>query len=185
MQYPNCLVIPLINQEKVISVMELQAKCKKGLEVEFKPFNERKTNNMNSYMWALCDKIAKDNVFKGKRGNPQTDKEVYKEAIREKGVCDYVWVLKERYDKIKVFHEGNSIGNQLIKIEQSDTHYHCKMCFGTSKDYTIKDMSLVIDYIIAQATELGIETLTPRELEQLKSSWNMSKSVTIDTEKHE
>ena len=173
LQYPNALIIPLLSQDKCIKVMELQSKCKKGLEVEFKPYSERKTNNMNSYMWALCDKIAKDNVFKGRRGNPQTDKEVYREAVREKGVSEYVLVEKDRFENVKKFYESDtkSVGNQLIKLQENDTYYQCKICFGTSKEYSIKDMSYVIDYIIAQAEELGIETLTPKELAKLKSQW--------------
>jgi hypothetical protein len=37
--------------------------------------------------------------------------------------------------------------------------------------YDTKEMSVLIDGIVSEAKELGIETLTPDELERIKSAW--------------
>ena len=37
--------------------------------------------------------------------------------------------------------------------------------------YDSKEMSLLIDGIVSECKELGIETLTPAELERMKSAW--------------
>ena len=37
-------------------------------------------------------------------------------------------------------------------------------------------MANFIDYIVEEAKELGIQTLTPNEIEQLKNNWIVSNS---------
>ena len=49
------------------------------------------------------------------------------------------------------------------------THY--KIYKGSS-EFDTKEMSIFIDGIVQEATQLGIETRTPSELALLKSEWN-------------
>ena len=170
LQYPNALIIPLVSQEKAISVMELQSKCKKGLEVEFKPYSERRTLSMNAYLWVLCDKIAKNSIFQEKRGNPMTAELYYKECILQKGVWHFMQIVKEAYEEHKRMWERLGEGNQLVMWEERKGSYIFKQYYGSSC-YNKEQMSILIDYIISQAEELGIETLTPKELEKLKAQW--------------
>ena len=37
-----------------------------------------------------------------------------------------------------------------------------------------EEMSMIIDDTVNEAKELGIETMTPKEIERLKSLWNPS-----------
>lgn len=48
------------------------------------------------------------------------------------------------------------------------THY--KVYKGSS-EYDSKEMSILIDGIISEAEELGIETLPPHEIQRLKEMW--------------
>jgi hypothetical protein len=48
------------------------------------------------------------------------------------------------------------------------THY--KVYKGSS-EYDTREMSIFIDGIVSEAKQLNIETLTPKELENLKNSW--------------
>lgn len=41
-----------------------------------------------------------------------------------------------------------------------------------SSSYDTKEMSRLIDYIADEAKGLGIETMTPDELAQLKAAWD-------------
>jgi hypothetical protein len=47
---------------------------------------------------------------------------------------------------------------------------HLAILIGSSQ-YDTKQMSILIDGIVSEAKELGIETMTPAELQELKSSW--------------
>ena len=45
-------------------------------------------------------------------------------------------------------------------------------CYFGSSTYNTKEMSVLIDGIVYEAKELGIETLPPDELERMKVEWN-------------
>ena len=181
--YDNCLVIPLASREKGFEIVQLQEKAKKGLEVEFKPFNEKRTKDANGYLWILCDKIAKHDIFKGTKTTKET---IYKDAIKEVGVFDILPIKAEAVAEWIRKWQARGLGWYSEVMEDSKLQGYKKVIsYWGSSSYNTKEMADLIDYVVSQATELGIETLTPRELEQLKSSWNMSKSVTTATEKHE
>ena len=48
------------------------------------------------------------------------------------------------------------------------THY--KVYKGSS-EYDTREMSILIDGIVQEAKDLGVETLPPNEIEKLKTSW--------------
>jgi hypothetical protein len=48
------------------------------------------------------------------------------------------------------------------------THY--KIYKGSS-EYTTLEMAVLIDGIVSEAKELGIETIPPKEIERLKTMW--------------
>ena len=41
-----------------------------------------------------------------------------------------------------------------------------------SSSYNVKEMRDLVNYIIAECEELGIETMSPAELESLMEGWN-------------
>ena len=45
-----------------------------------------------------------------------------------------------------------------------------------SHTYDTRDMSILIDGTVQEAKELGIETMTPSEIERMKSAWQARKS---------
>jgi hypothetical protein len=47
---------------------------------------------------------------------------------------------------------------------------HIKVYKGSS-EYDSREMAVLIDGIISEAKEMGIETLPPREVERLKEMW--------------
>jgi hypothetical protein len=44
-------------------------------------------------------------------------------------------------------------------------------CFFGSSTYNTKEMSVLIDGVVSECKELGIETMTPDELAGLKNEW--------------
>lgn len=130
---------------------------------EIKEHKEKRSLNANAYAWVLIGKIA--NVV----GN--TKEEVYKEYIKNKGIYRIVTIDEKAAPTfIKVWQEqglGWVCETSLTKIAGlvDVTAY-----YGTSS-YNTKQMANFIDYIVQEAKELGVETLTPDEIEKLKASW--------------
>lgn len=126
--------------------------------------NHKRSLNANSYMWVLADKIAK--VIKSSR------EDVYKTAIKEVGVYDDMAVVSAASERfVKNWNEkgvgwfAESFGES--KVKGAD---RVRVYYGSSI-YDKAEMARLIDYIVQEANNLHIETLTPAELERLKNNW--------------
>lgn len=128
---------------------------------EIKEHRERRSQNANSYAWVLISKIA-DAVRKNKD-------EVYLEMLKAYGQSDMVSVVSN-IDVSKYFKYYERAGASELNGKKF-THY--RVYKGTS-EYDSLEMSIFIDGIVQEAENLGIQTLTPKELERLKSLWNQS-----------
>ena len=62
---------------------------------------------------------------------------------------------------------------QFVRMDAEKKFTHYKIYKGSS-EYDSREMAILIDGVISEAKEMGIETMTPQELERLKKSWNQS-----------
>ena len=121
---------------------------------EIKEHHEKRSLSANAYAWALIGKIA-DEMRKSKE-------EVYLTCLKDYGQSEVVSVLASINVKgyFKYFEEW---GRGFVG-EKEFIHY--KVYKGSS-EYDSKEMSILIDGIIQEAQNLGIETITPAEKERL------------------
>ena len=138
------------------------------LAIDAKKYREHRSLDANAYCWQLIDKIAK------KLG---VDKWTwYLHCIREYGVFqdlkiapEAVFILQRYFRYIEPFNDGygaNSDGSEGNEEELITVRCY----FGSSK-YDSKEMSDLIEGVVREAQELGIETLTPDEQAKLISVW--------------
>lgn len=124
---------------------------------------EKRSLNANAYCWTLIGKIAE--VV----GN--TKEEVYREYIRNKGIYQVVTLNSKAVKTFEKLWTEKGLGwiceTSETKIEGliDVTAY-----YGTSS-YNTKQMANFIDYVVQEAKELDIETLTPAEIQRLKDLW--------------
>ena len=127
---------------------------------------ERKKRSLdaNAYAWVLIDKLAE------KLGRSKID--IYRQYIREiGGVSETVCVLEKAAEKLIEGWENNGIGWQAETIPSKiDGCTNVILYFGSST-YDTAQMSRLIDMVIFDCKEQGIETLTPFELDALKERW--------------
>lgn len=133
-------------------------------EVEIKPKKRKRSLDANAYMWVLCDKIAK---VAG-----TTKEAVYLDTVRDVGVFDYIMVADKAVDAFIEKWKTNGIGWHAEKHHKAKVE-GCTViiAYYGSSTYDTKQMSRLVDMIVQMAKELGIETMTPKELEQLKEKW--------------
>ncbi len=62
-----------------------------------------------------------------------------------------------------------------VKEGKDGRMYRTYMMLRGSSDYDSREMSKLIDGLVAEAKELGIETLTPEELHEMNERWGISK----------
>ena len=126
--------------------------------LKIKEHKEKRSLNANAYAWVLIGKIA-DAL--------RTDKDsVYLTMLKKYGQSDLVSVqahidVKGYFKYYEEFGRASLQGKEFI-------HYRV---FKGSSEYDSREMAVLIDGIISDAQELGIETLPPHEIERLKSIW--------------
>lgn len=112
----------------------------------------------------LCDKIAKvvRNI---------TKENVYKDAIKNIGSFEPIIVEEKAFCKFKEIWEKQGLGFIVQEVYRKEKCVKVHCYYGSST-YDSKEMSTLIDFIVNEAKELGIETMTPIELSRLKEEWH-------------
>jgi hypothetical protein len=148
-------------------VKALMDKYVEGKEYTVKIERKRAKRSLdaNAYCWVLCKKLA------GVLG-VYTDTDIYMECIRKYGVSDIRPVKKDFAEDLCRMWDGQGIGNQHVVMGPSkhDGYINIKFYWGSSK-YNTLDMSRLIDGIVSDCREQGVETMTPDEIERLKQAW--------------
>ena len=129
----------------------------------------KRSLDANAYMWTIADKIAE--VIHDTKEN------VYRSAIREVGVFSDVAVqIGEPMAQLITAWSDNGIGWFVETFDTNLTDINgnkmrrIRLYKGSSR-YDTKQMSRLIDYIVNEARNLGIETDTPEEIERMKVLW--------------
>ena len=138
----------------------------KKMAVEIKEKRGGRSLDANAYCWVLCDKIAQTKGLRVKKGD------VYRRAIRDYGVTTVVPVETDRLDMILQAWDDQGYGNDhdIIGKSKFDGYTNVRLYVGSSK-YDSKEMAVLIDGLVADAEELGIDTMTTSEIEELKRLW--------------
>ena len=125
---------------------------------DIKPHREKRSLNANAYAWSLMGKIA-DAVRSSKD-------EVYLEMLNRYGQRTVVSVRSD-IDVRGFFKYYQPYATGYV----GDTEFTHYLVFKGSSEYDTKEMSVLIDGIISEAKDLGIETLPPAEILRLKEMW--------------
>lgn len=136
----------------------------KELTVEIKQYRNRRSLDANAYLWVLCQKIAES--------IGQTADNVYRAFIRRVGQWEMLPIKSEAVDRWLEVWGGKGIGwfAEVAYTSKLEGYTTIKSYYGSSV-YDTREMSILIDEIVTECKELGIETMTPAEIESLKSQW--------------
>lgn len=155
----------LLNSNEINQVEEL-----KGLKlnVELKKWIKKRTLDCNAYMWVLIQKIAEkisteDAVI--------TKEQIYRDAIKEVGAYSIVPIKSEAVEEWTRIWKSNGIGwiceTQLSKLDG----FTNVMCYHGSSVYNQKEMNRLVNVIVEECRNLGIETKPDEELKSLLEEW--------------
>lgn len=135
------------------------------LDIKIKKHRNKRSLNANAYCWVLLQKLAE-------ALNTSKD-ELYLVMLERYGQFTHIVVKPNVVDKVK--EEWRTV-RELGKITVNGKEGIQLQCYFGSSTYDTKEMATFIDGIVSECQTLGIETMTPNELEALKSSWNASNS---------
>jgi hypothetical protein len=130
----------------------------KTKEYEIKEYKEKRSLNSNAYLWTLCNEIA-DILNTSKE-------EVYLKMLKRYGKSEVISILADIQIKqyLKYYEEfGETLLNgKLFK--------HYKVFMGSSEMNT-KEMSVLLNGIVSEAKEMGIETLEDKKINSMIERW--------------
>lgn len=119
---------------------------------------QKRSLNANAYMWLLINKIA--DVMR------LSKEEVYFQMLKDYGQSEVVSLLYD-IDVSDYFKYYEVIGESMLNGKRFK---HLKIYKGSS-EFDTREMSILLDGVVREAQELGIETITPNEIEHLKEIW--------------
>lgn len=125
---------------------------------EVKPYRQKRSLNANAYAWVLINEMA---------NRLRTSKdEVYQEMLKRYGQSKVISVLSD-IDISRFVKYYEEIGKGHVEGKEF-THYRC---FIGSSEYDSREMAILIDGIVDEAQELGIDTLPTTAVERMKALW--------------
>lgn len=137
-------------------------KIQKGCEVSFTDIKKVRSLNANGYMWILCDQIAE--VIKS------TKEEVYRQAVMNVGVFAPICVKDVAFPHTKRVWEARGVGYILQDVARRSNWVLCNAYIGSS-NYTSKEMARLINELVQEAENVGIDTISSKEREKLILKW--------------
>jgi hypothetical protein len=136
----------------------------KELDVEIKQHRKKRSLSANAYCWVLVDKIA------ARSGVDKTS--VYRETIRNiGGVSDIVCCQDRAVEALRSGWQAHGVGWITETMPSKLEGCTNVILYYGSSTYDIAQMSRLIDLLVIEAKELGIETATPQELDRLREEW--------------
>lgn len=136
----------------------------KDLDVIAKVHREKRSLNANSYFHVLSGKIAE------KAGTSLSHEK--NRLIREYGQYEYIDGMIPTITVNALFEDKmlDMEGVHLKVIERPGETVKMAFLRG-SHTYNTAEMSRLIDAAVEEAKELGVETMTPEQLERMKAAW--------------
>ena len=147
-----------------------ELKNKEILSLEIKPYRKRRSLNANSYFHVLVGKLA---------DKQKTSKPYMKN------------LMLQRYGQLAI--ENDSVVSLIIRddidmMEREELHvrptsktrtmddgklYRIYLLIRGSHTYNTAEMSTLIDGVVQECKESGIQTATPDEIAEMKQKWRI------------
>lgn len=136
----------------------------KRLMAEFKKHSPKRSLNANAYMWEVLGQMAA--VLH------TTKDELYLEMLDRYGVFTHIIVKPSIVDRVKAeWRTVRELGEVMVN---GQTGMQLQCYFGSST-YDQKEFSVLLNGVISEAKELGVETEDPKQIESLLKSWEGTK----------
>lgn len=137
----------------------------KELRIDVKEYRKGRSLNANAYFHVLVDKIAE--------AQGCSHSEIHNQLIAEYGVMDETVkniILDDEipWKKLDTIHLRPTTATKVL---DNGRLYRVYIVMRGSHTYDTKEMSTLIDGTVSEAKEMGIETITPDELERMKQLW--------------
>lgn len=132
------------------------------VDVLIKKHRSLRSLDANAYAWLLINKIAES------ISPPMNKQEVYLLMLRRYGQGGQISIQTSQFDSIiREFDYHKVIGRSTANGREFT---HADVLVGSSK-YNTKEMATLIDGVVQEARDLGVDTDTPEQIARFKERW--------------
>lgn len=137
----------------------------KQYELILKKRTRKRSLDANRYFWQLLDKMA--DVLERRK------EDLYLEYVKQCGPFKDFTLTEDEAKTFKVAWSmlGTGWPTEQVDYDEDGENIILRAYYGSSR-YNTKQMSRLIDMVVEDAKELGIETMTPDELSRMKGAWH-------------
>lgn len=151
---------------EAIQYLKMQKESKK---YEVKEYREKRSNDANAYFHVLVNKLARYY-------------NISDEDMKIKMNLDYGTVARFKDGKVKGCKVPSQTNMKEIykysKWYKNDNQGNdCYIFYKETHTLNTEEMSQLINGVIQECKDVGIETLTPEELENLKRKWLKNEKI--------
>ena len=134
------------------------------LTIAVSKYRKRRSLSANAYFWELIGRLSeKLNISK---------EETYWEYIKHMGIYRSAEVDNKAVDTIIKMWKSHGLGWIAEKTDDGEREgFSLINLYYGSSSYNTKQMSRLIDSVVNDCKEQGIETLPPEQLECMKREW--------------
>ena len=129
------------------------------LSIKIGKYREKRSLNANAYCWVLIGKIA--DVLRISKD------ECYITMLKRYGQGAVAKIPKKYIDDFK---RTVDYWEEHEKLQDEENAQYFRFWVGSSK-YNSEEMSILIDGIVTEAKEMGIQTETPDRIAEMISLW--------------
>lgn len=156
----NQVEITFTTEKSVIKAFE--SLKDEELSIVVKKYSKKRSLSQNAYLWVLLNEIAiKLN---------STKEEVYKTFVKDYGVFEIIPLKNEAVNSFISKWSKNGIGWICQNLGESKLKGFTKLIayYGTSS-YNSEEMKRLLDAVVDECKELGINTMTLSDIMLLKN----------------
>ena len=154
-----------VNEESALPEIEKIQNLEK-LSIEAKQYRAKRSLDANALLWACLSEIAVA---------LRTDKwDVYLTMLKRYGKYTYICVKPNIVDAVKAqWRECEEIGSIDINGQEAVQ----LLCYFGSSTYDTKEMSVLIDGVISEMKEMGLQTPESKEVRRIMEEYEKHHSV--------
>lgn len=144
-----------------------ELKNENKLNIELKKYNKSRSLDSNAYAWVLLGELQEVlNIPK---------EEIYKDLIKHIGSYEVVPIRNEAVEKFRNAWSKNGLGWITETTKSKLEGFTNVLAYYGSSVYNSREMSRLIDLIVQECKQLGIETKPKAELDSMLIEWGSTK----------
>ena len=134
-------------------------------DVEITKHRKKRSLDANSYMWVLCSKLAEV--------HGSTKDEIYRFELRRYSTWwDDIYVSENMFNFLKSQEDKEDAQYRVVdEMDRQGKMVKARVYLG-SRHFDTYMMSKVIDGIVSDCKDEGIDTMTPDEIARLTELWH-------------